>query len=471
MQRNYRKSRQHAKSTMQAPSSATFHITALTHDGRGIATYGKEHAQSDQYGKKAFIDFALPNETVKATINKSKKSFDEGWATHIITASKDRQSPVCQHFGVCGGCSLQHLDTHQQILHKQSILANHLRHHAGAEPSHWLPPVLGDCTGYRTKARLGVRHLKNGTLIMGFRERASNFLTNIDDCPILDCRINQHLQELKDTLITLDGKDSITHLEFATGDASSKVAMVVRHIKPLGKQDLGILTEFCQQIDWQLYLQPKGADSTHRIDGADLPRSQTTPPTGGLFYELPDFNVMLECSPLDFTQINLSINRQMIALACQLLDLQQGECVLDLFCGLGNFSLPMARCVGDSGRIVGVEGSQQMVERATMNAVANGIHHATFYTHDLTQDFSNKPWVGHVDALLIDPPRAGAIDVVRYLGKFNAKRLVYISCDPATLARDSAVIIAQGYRLTHAGVMDMFCHTSHVESIARFEKI
>ncbi|WP_323843455.1 23S rRNA (uracil(1939)-C(5))-methyltransferase RlmD [Moraxella sp. Pampa] len=465
----------HSKSYPKRPSNTPeaavcFHITALTHDGRGIASYDESH-QPDKRGKKVFIDFALPNEIVQSVITNTKKSFDEGKAVAIIKASNDRQTPICQHFGVCGGCSLQHLDADKQISHKQSVLANHLRHHANTQPDNWLQPLIGERVAYRTKARLGVRYLpKNDTLIVGFRERTSNFLTNINDCPILDIRINQHLASLKHTLKELAGKGSITHLEFTTGDATSQVAMILRHVKPLNKKDKAILVAFCQSVGWQLYLQPNDINSVHRIDGKDLPNSQTVPPIGGLFYELPSLNLTLECSPLDFTQVNLSVNRQMILLACKLLNLKQGEKVLDLFCGLGNFSLPMALYVGKTGKVIGVEGSTKMVERASMNAKANGICHATFYTQDLTQDFSEQPWVQDVDAILIDPPRAGAIDVVKYLGKFNAKRIVYVSCDPATLARDTALIVTQGYRLTHAGVMDMFCHTSHVESIARFEK-
>ena len=200
------------------------------------------------------------------------------------------------------------------------------------------------------------------------------------------------------------------------------------------------------------------------------PSSLTVPPTGGLFYHLPDFDVTFEFSPLDFTQVNLSVNRKMTKLAIDLLALQPGERVLDLFCGLGNFSLPLARQVGETGFVIGVEGSSEMTQRAKMNATANGLHHTDFFAQDLTKDFSSEPWVGQVDALLIDPPRSGALEVMQYLDKFNAKRIVYVSCNPITLARDTAVLLEKGYKLTHAGVMDMFCHTGHVESIARFEK-
>ncbi|MDO4440947.1 MAG: 23S rRNA (uracil(1939)-C(5))-methyltransferase RlmD [Moraxella sp.] len=463
----HRPARQHQKT--QPQTITTLNIHALTHDGRGIGSYDDTHG--DKSGKKIFVDYALPNETVKVAITGNKKSFDEGKTLEVLIPSDHRQTPFCPHFGVCGGCSLQHLHADEQLKHKQATLANHLTHHAKTAPEHWLPPVVGERIGYRTKARLGVRYLPKCGLIVGFREKNSNFLTDIANCPILDDRINHHLNTLKATLIRLDAINGITHLEFATGDSSSQVAMMVRHTKRLGKQDQQTLIKFCQDRDWQLYLQPQGTDSVHRIDGNEPPSTQTTPPTGGLFYQLPQFDIRLEYSPLDFTQVNLSVNTQMVALACDLLDLQKGETVLDLFCGLGNFSLPLARCVGDTGRVIGIEGSAKMVERATMNAAQNGIQHATFYTQDLNQDFSDQPWAKQVDALLIDPPRTGAATVMGYLGNFHAKRIVYVSCDPATLARDTAAIIAQGYRLTHAGVMDMFCHTGHVESIARFEKI
>lgn len=237
--------------------------------------------------------------------------------------------------------------------------------------------------------------------------------------------------------------------------------MVVRHLKPLSQADKDKLKAFGQTHAWQIYLQPKGVDSVYRLDGQG----------GGVVYALPEFGLELVSYPTDFTQVNLSVNRQMVAQACRLLDLKVGERVLDLFSGLGNFSLAMAKLVGDTGQVIGVEGSDEMVRRAKMNAQHNGLGNARFFACDLTQDFSHEPWVGQVDALLIDPPRSGAWEVMAYLGKFNAKRIVYVSCDPATLARDSVRLAEQGYRLTHAGVMDMFCHTGHLESMVRFEKV
>lgn len=462
-------------------------ISNLAHDGRGVATYGDDDSHAiDKHGKKVFVSFALPNETVSVKITGSRKSFEEGDAVAVLAnPNPQRETPPCPHFGVCGGCSLQHWQPNGQIAFKQSVLAELLQHQANIQPEQWLAPLVADRLGYRTKARMGVRYVeKKNTALVGFRERASNFLADLHECHILDPRIGFEIEALKQLITTLEGRDHIPQLEIAMGetladvpDSQKSVAVIIRHMAPLSASDIEQLQAFFAARNWQLFLQPKGADTVHRIDDlTGRPSSLTVPPTGGLFYRLPDFDVTFEFSPLDFTQVNLSVNQKMTRLACDLLDLQSGERVLDLFCGLGNFSLPLARRVGETGKVVGVEGSAEMTERAKMNAAANGIYHAEFYAQDLTKDFSQEPWANTdgqqgFDALLIDPPRSGALEVMQYLGNFNAKRIVYVSCNPATLARDTAMLLEQGYKLTHAGVMDMFCHTSHVESIARFEKI
>lgn len=447
-----------------------------------MATYGDqpEHLQ-DKQGKKVFVSFALPNETVSVKITGSRKNMEEGDTLQVLAnPNSERTTPPCPHFGVCGGCSLQHWQPEGQIAFKQSVLAELLTHHAHTQPEHWLEPLVADRLGYRTKARMGVRYVeKKGTALVGFRERASNFLAALNECHVLDPRLGFEINDLKALISDLDGRDDIAQLEVAMGetlgdvaDSQKSVAVIVRHMAPLSEQDLAKLQDFFAKRDWQLYLQSKGSDTVCRIDDpAARPSSLTVPPTGGLFYRLPEFGVTFEFSPLDFTQVNLSVNQKMTKLAVDLLDLQAGERVLDLFCGLGNFSLPLAASVGETGFVIGVEGSEEMTARAKMNAAANGLHHTDFFAQDLTKDFSAEPWVGQVDALLIDPPRSGALEVMQYLDKFNAKRIVYVSCNPITLARDTAVLLEKGYKLTHAGVMDMFCHTGHVESIARFEKI
>lgn len=538
-----------AKQRLANQPPMAFYIDGLAHDGRGVAVY---QDGSDKHGKKVFVSFALPNETVLVKITSSKKSYEEGdviilpnatdiantdlnkadfdntdladlnstdlnstnlkstdLSTTVLNNSSvnntpdnttpdnttqftqtvldnphpERVVPPCPHFGVCGGCSLQHWHPDGQIGFKQSVLAELLAHYADTAPEQWLAPVVGERLGYRTKARMGVRYVvKKQTALVGFRERASNFLANLNECVILDERIGTQLEALKALITSLEGKETIAQLEIAMGehlsdvpDSQKPVAVIVRHLQDLSSKDIDTLQAFFKQRNWQLYLQPKGATSTHRIDTNNArPSTTTVPPTGGLFYAVPEFGLTYEFSPLDFTQVNLSVNRQMLSLACELLDLKAGERVLDLFCGLGNFSLAMATQVGDTGVVVGVEGSSEMVCRATMNAAANGLTNTQFFAQDLTQDFSHLPWASgeqSFDALLIDPPRSGAWEVMAYLPKFNAKRIVYVSCNPATLARDTKALLEAGYRLTHAGVMDMFCHTAHVESIARFERV
>ena len=471
---------------LQDAPPVTLTVTNLAHDGRGVASYGDQPDHHlDKHGKKVFVSFALPNETVSVKITGSRKSMEEGDAVEVLAnPNPERTTPPCPHFGVCGGCSLQHWQPDGQIQFKQSVLAELLEHQAHIQPEHWLPPLVADRLGYRTKARMGVRYVeKKGTALVGFRERASNFLANLNECHVLDPRVGFEIEPLKALISSLDARDHIPQLELAMGetlddviDSKKSIAVIVRHMVDLGEHDIAKLQAFFAERNWQLFLQPKGSDTVHRIDplyeNTDhaRPSSLTVPPTGGLFYRLPEFDVTFEFSPLDFTQVNLSVNRKMTKLAIDLLELQPGERVLDLFCGLGNFSLPLARQVGDTGFVIGVEGSSEMTQRAKMNATANGLHHTDFFAQDLTKDFSAEPWVGQVDALLIDPPRSGALEVMQYLDKFNAKRIVYVSCNPITLARDTAVLLEKGYKLTHAGVMDMFCHTGHVESIARFEK-
>lgn len=471
---------------LQDAPPVTLTVTNLAHDGRGVASYGDQPDHHlDKHGKKVFVSFALPNETVSVKITGSRKSMEEGDAALVLAnPNPERTTPPCPHFGVCGGCSLQHWQPDGQIQFKQSVLAELLEHQAHIQPEHWLPPLVADRLGYRTKARMGVRYVeKKGTALVGFRERASNFLANLNECHVLDPRIGFEIENLKALISSLDARDHIPQLELAMGetlddviDSKKSIAVIVRHMVDLGEHDIAKLQAFFAERNWQLFLQPKGSDTVHRIDplyennAHARPSSLTVPPTGGLFYRLPEFDVTFEFSPLDFTQVNLSVNRKMTKLAIDLLELKPGERVLDLFCGLGNFSLPLARQVGDTGFVIGVEGSSEMTQRAKMNAIANGLHHTDFFAQDLTKDFSAEPWVGQVDALLIDPPRSGALEVMQYLDKFNAKRIVYVSCNPITLARDTAVLLDKGYKLTHAGVMDMFPHTGHVESIARFEK-
>jgi len=441
----------------------TFQVESLSHEGRGIAHYGShpDHP-SDKQGKKVFIRYALPGETVKAQITNVVKRLEEADCLDVLSeASHLRVQPPCPHFGICGGCNMQHIQQDEQIRLKQDVLKSHLEHFAGIQPEQWLEPLRSEREDYRRKARIGVRYIPGkDKLVVGFREHQSNKLTSIDRCMVLDREFGS-ITALKQLLQSLTAKAAVGHIELAMGD--HEIALVVRHTEKLSVDDVNRLKQFALNKEWQLYLQPAGAESLHRVDN----------PTAAmrLHYALDEFKVEFGFNPLDFTQVNSTINPQMVKLACELLQLKKGERVLDLFCGLGNFSLPLARCVGESGKVIAVEGSEEMVQRGAENAEKNHMTQVEFYSQDLTKDFSHHSWANQgFDALLIDPPRSGAEEVMYYVPKFSAKRIVYVSCNPATLARDAGVLAKHGYRLKKAGVMDMFTHTGHVESIALFEK-
>ena len=453
-----------AKSPKAPALSYIFQVESLSHEGRGIAHYGShpEHPIEKQ-GKKVFIRYALPGETVRAVITHTAKRLEEADSLELLSVASTMRVPApCPHFGICGGCNMQHIHPDEQIRLKQDVLKSHLTHFAGLSPKEWLSPLRSGREDYRCKARIGVRYLPHkDKLVVGFRENASNKLTSIDRCMVLDQQFGS-ITRLKQLLQSLKGKADIGHVELAMGDA--EVALLIRHTDKLCDADVNELRKFTLQKQWQLYLQAAGPESLVREDGQGTEMR--------LHYRLEEFDTTFAFSPLDFTQVNSSVNPKMVKLACDLLQLKPGERVLDLFCGLGNFSLPLARCVGAQGEVVAVEGSEEMVARGTENAKNNAISWLSFYSQDLTKDFSHQTWANQgFDALLIDPPRSGAEEVMHYLPKFGAKRIVYVSCNPATLARDAGVLAQQGYQLSRAGVMDMFTHTGHVESIALFEQI
>lgn len=453
--------KQRVKLREQAP--LPFLIESLSHEGRGVAHYGQQPEHNpDKHGKTVFVAFALPGEQVSAKVVETNKRFEEADAITVSNPSPDRVAPVCAHFGVCGGCSLQHLAVDAQVAFKQQMLAEQFAHFGGLVPEQWVPPLRSARTDYRRKARLGVRYVpQKGRTLIGFRERRSAFLAELSHCRVLDAQIGERIEVLRDLLTALSIREQIPQIEIAIGDDG--VAIIVRHMVPMPEADQAALLAFCRELGWQLYLQPGGYDTVHRLDAPDAPHR--------LHYELPEFGVRFAFSPLDFTQVNAGVNRQMVQQAVDWLALQPGERVLDLFCGLGNFSLPLARRVGPTGQVVAVEGSTEMVERGSENALANGLSNVQFFAQDLTRDFSAQPWAAQgFDALLIDPPRSGAEAVMQYLPRFGARRLVYVSCNPATLARDAGILAQSGYVLKKAGVMDMFTHTGHVESMALFEK-
>ncbi len=425
------------------------YIESLSHEGRGVARLE---------GKTVFIDGALPGEEVVFKYTSQQRRYDEGVVVEVLNASPDRIEPRCAHFGVCGGCSLQHMAPAQQIAAKQQIMLEHFKHIGGGiVAKEVVEPLTGDLWGYRRKARMGVKFVaKKESVLVGFREKRSGFLADLKQCDVLHSAVGQKITALRELIACLSVYNSLPQIEVAIGDGD--VALIFRHLEPLTEDDLAQLTAFGQTHDIHIYLQPKGPDSIHLL----------WPSRSSLSYRLPEYDLEMRFKPTDFTQVNSSINQKMISRAIEWLDPQPQERVLDLFCGLGNFTLPLAR---KATYVVGVEGEDQLVERGRENAIHNGLSNVEFYGADLTKEPHEHPWFGSgFDKILLDPPRSGAFDIVKYLPKFGASKIVYVSCNPATLARDAGVLVSEGYRLKKAGVMDMFPHTTHVESIALFEK-
>jgi 23S rRNA (uracil1939-C5)-methyltransferase len=425
-------------------------------------------------GKALFIEGALPGEQVLFTYIKQRKRYDEAKVEKIIKPSPDRVEPRCAHFNICGGCSLQHLSPAAQIAAKQQVLLDSLKHIGGIEPKTVLAPLTGPSWGYRRRARLGVKFvIKKDKLLIGFREKRSSLLADIERCEVLHPPVGGLLQALRELIAGLEAYNCIPQIEVAAGDEAT--ALVFRNLAELSNTDLVKLQDFGKQQNMQIYLQPAGPESVTLI----------WPETAALSYRLPvtyrdvlmsreagrrerQFNLELFFAPTDFVQINADVNRAMISRVIELLQPGAHERVLDLFCGLGNFTLPLAR---HAAQVIGVEGDARLVERAKGNAQHNGIHNAEFYAADLSQDLSGQPWAKqHFDKILLDPPRTGALEIIQQLPAFDAARIVYISCNPATLARDARALTENGYTLISASVLDMFPHTTHVESIALFEK-
>ena len=441
-------SRNRKKKLPQTPVECL--IESLSHDGRGIA-------RDD--GKTQFVDGALPGERVLARFTDRRRRFDELRTETVLEAAPERVEPPCSHAGICGGCSLQHLDTDAQIRFKEATLREQFAHFGGISPEHWEPPMRGPTQAYRRKARLGVRYVsKREEVLIGFREKRNSFIADLNSCAILDPRVGRRLTGLRELVHSLSVYRALAQIEVACGDDAA--ALVFRHLEPLTGEDREKLIQYGQAQDLQIYLQPAGPDSVHRI----------WPETGAerLTYRLEPWDLTLSFHPMDFTQVNQDINAKMVAQALDWLAPEPQDRVLDLFCGLGNFSLALAR---GAGEVVAIEGDGAMVERGNENARANGIDNLTFGCANLQADFTAEPWAKDgFDKILIDPPRSGALDVVEYLPAFGASRIVYVSCNPATLARDAGVLVRHGYRLVRAGVMDMFPHTTHVESMALFER-
>lgn len=426
-------------------------IHTLSHDGRGIATL---------QNKTTFLAGALPDETVTYRIHQKKSTYMEGEALDILTPSCERVVPPCQHFGVCGGCSLQHMSLAMQTRLKEQTLLDQLKHFGKVIPEIILPPLQTNSTGYRRKARLGVKFvIKKDKLLVGFREKSSRYLADLESCIVLHPSVGTRLRELAACIRNLDCYMDIPQVEVAIGDTTT--ALVFRHLKPLTQNDLSKLTDFGKQYDFHIYLQPNPPAPVTKHYPADNHERLT--------YTLPDQQLEFLFHPLDFTQINLDMNRLMVNQALELLALTPEDKVLDLFCGIGNFTLPIARRVHS---VTGVEGAEEMTVRAGGNARHNGIRNTEFYAANLMDPPANAAWLDReYNKVLLDPPRAGAIEILPYLAKLNPSRIVYVSCNPATLARDAGELVNQyGYQLQKVGIMNMFPHTSHIEAMAVFEK-
>ncbi len=426
-------------------------IESLSHDGRGVATI---------HGKTTFISGALPSEKVLCRIIRKHRRYNEAEAIDIITKAPERIPPKCVHYGICGGCSMQHIEIEAQVKLKQKTLLDQLNHFGKVVPEDILPPMMGHPWGYRRKARLGVRYvIKKEKLLIGFREKFSNYLADIHECEVLHPSIGKHLTALSEVIRQLSQYDQIPQIEVAVSDQVT--ALIIRHMKPLTDSDLAALCHFGHETQFHLYLQPDSPESVHQI----WPKNHDE----RLRYALPDYQLALQFHPLDFTQVNAEMNREMIRTAIRLLDLQSSDSVLDLFCGLGNFTLPIARF---AKRVVGVEGSTQMVARAAENAQLNQITNAEFYAANLMQPSESAAWLKIAyDKILLDPPRTGAKEIIPFIANQSLKRIVYVSCNPATLARDAGDLVYNyQYKLKKVGVINMFPHTSHIEAIALFEK-
>jgi len=424
-------------------------VESLSHEGRGIT-----HIDD----KVIFIDGALTGETVTFKYIGTHRNYDEGKVVEVVHPSSDRVEPHCEFFSICGGCSIQHMKSERQIEMKQEVLLNLFSRTSQIAPGNVLPALTADYWGYRTKARLGVKYVqKKERVLVGFREKHSPYLADMNRCEVLDARVGHKLQTIANTISQLQAYNKIAQIEVAI--THDTVALIFRNLVELCEADKQILVNLGVDENYDIYLQPGGPDSVHLI----------YPETSALFYKLPEYNLQINFLPTDFTQINTGINQKMIAQALRLLDLTDQDVVLDLFCGLGNFSLPVAT---KAAYVVGVEGDEGLIERARINAVDNNISNTEFHVQDLTVDLSQADWVQRqYTKVLIDPARPGALEMMDVVASMNVQRIVYVSCNPATLARDAGVLVNKhGYRLESAGVMDMFPHTAHVESMALFVK-
>ncbi len=428
-------------------------IDSLSHDGRGVGR---------MENKAVFLHGALPGERVRFEYIDTHRSYDEGRTLEVLYASPQRVAPRCAHFEQCGGCSLQHLAPTAQIAFKQNQLLEDCRRIGKIKPAEILPPLQAEAWGYRHKARLGVRYVeKKGRVLIGFREKRSAFITDTTRCEVLHPAIGARIPMLEELVMSLSIRSAVPQIELAAGD--NKQVLVFRVLQPLTAEDNVRLVAFGQEQGIAIYVQPQGPDSIYALFEAGDAKD--------LYYYLPGAGgeLRIDFQPQDFTQVHPAINRLIVTQALHELALEPQERVLDLFCGLGNFTLPMAQ---HAACVTGVEGAADMVVRARENARRNRIDNIEFHIADLFQPVTGASWLQQsVDKVLLDPPRAGAQEILPVVAKLQPARIVYVSCNPATLARDAGILVHEhGYRLARAGVMDMFPHTAHVESMAVFER-
>lgn len=427
-------------------------IESLDHEGRGV---------SRVEGKAVFIEGALPGEEVEYRVLRERPRYTQGETVRVQRAVAQRVAPACRHYGVCGGCSMQHLDGSAQLAAKQRVLEDALWHIGRLRADLLLQPIDGAHWHYRQRARLSVRLVPSkGGVLIGFHQKRSSHIADLDACPVLAESVAALLPMLHQLVAQLSLADRLPQIEVAVSE--QRVVLVLRHLQPFTAADEQLLATFAATHAVELWAQSAGPDSARPLFGK---------PLQPLSYHLPEFDLELQYLPTDFTQVNVALNRVLVRRALQLLAPQRGERIVDLFCGMGNFTLPIAR---SGAEVIGIEGSEALVRRAEDNARHNGLQqHCTFHAlnlFDTTED--SLAALGPLDKLLLDPPREGAIAVVKAISAAQAPaRIVYVSCNPATLARDAAVLVHEkGYRLCAAGVANLFPHTSHVESVALFER-
>jgi 23S rRNA (uracil1939-C5)-methyltransferase len=424
-------------------------VVDLSHDGRGVARHD---------GKAMFIAGALAGETVRVVRNKRRSRHDEAELDAVLVPSPDRVEAPCAHYDRCGGCALQHLQPDAQLRAKHAMLVSELTRIGKVTPDTWFEPLDGPWLGYRRKARLGVRVLpKSGRAIIGFREKNSALLANVRACAVLAEPVGPLVDELGTLISRLSMASDVPQIEIAIGEQVT--VLVVRVMSTPTAEDVEILRQFGQERGLSFWLQPGGVHTAAPIEPMTVP----------LDYTIPDFDIRLEFQPLDFVQVNAELNRRMIARAIELLDPKPGDRVLDLYCGLGNFTLPLAR---RADHVVGVEGDEGLVARARRNAELNGLSNVRFAVADLFKPVADEIWSRErYDLVLLDPPRAGSVEMLPTIAKMKPRRIVYVSCHPGSLARDAGLLVHEhGYRLKAAGIMNMFPHTAHVESVAVFER-